>query len=209
MDLHGMSIGFCLTAAYHRVWPAIEAAAVLHERGAQLTFVASEMTLKLAGRASRLDELTTRMAQLSSKPAWTTISEAERAGPGKLFHLVIVAPCTGNTLARLANSLTDGPVTMTVKAHLRNQRPVLLAISTNDGLGLNAHNLAKLLNARNVFFVPFGQDNPQEKPNSLDADLAQMGEAVEAALQGRQLQPVLVTRSKPTEAAVTASPPPA
>lgn len=195
MDLHGTSIGFCLTAAYHKLWPALDAAAGLGARGARLTFVASPVTTRLAERASRLDELNARIALLSHLPAWTTIAEAERTGPGKLFHLVVVAPCTGNTLARIANALTDGPVTMTVKAHLRNQRPVLLALSTNDGLGLNAPNLAKLLNTRHIYFVPFGQDHPDEKPNSLDADLALLEPAVDAALQGRQLQPVLVPRA--------------
>lgn len=95
-----------------------------------------------------------------------SIVGAEPIGPGKLLDVVVVAPCTGNTLAKLANGITDGPVLMAVKAHLRNQRPVVLAVSTNDGLGMNARNLGVLLNAKNVYLVPFGQDNPVVKPNS-------------------------------------------
>ncbi len=125
---------------------------------------------------------------------WNTLSEAERTGPGKLFDLVIVAPCTGNTLAKIANAITDGPVTMAVKAHLRNQRPVLISISTNDGLGLNARNLGTLLAVRHIYFVPFGQDKPLEKPASLDADLQLLLDAAGAAIESRQLQPVLIQR---------------
>jgi len=197
MDLQGISIGYCLTAAYHKVGAALDVALAAQQLGAKVTVVASPMTLEIAGRANRLDELNTRIAGICGRGPWTTVSEAERTGPGRLFDLVVVAPCTGNTLARIANAITDGPVTMAVKAHLRNQRPVLLSISTNDGLGLNARNLGTLLNTRHMYFVPFGQDNPADKPNSLDADLELLLPAALAALAGKQLQPVLISRTKP------------
>ena len=123
----------------------------------------------------------------------TSIVEVEPIGPRKLFDILVIAPCTGNTMAKLANGITDGPVLMAAKAMLRNQRPVVLAISTNDGLGLNAKNLGILLNTKNVYLVPFGQDNPQQKPNSLVARVELLLDTVILALQGKQLQPVLVT----------------
>lgn len=107
---------------------------------------------------------------------------------------MVIAPCTGNTTSKLANAMTDSPVLMAAKAQMRNQRPLVLAISTNDGLGLNAANIAKLLVAKNIYFVPFGQDNPVQKPNSLVARMDLVPETCIAALEGRQLQPLLVER---------------
>lgn len=108
--------------------------------------------------------------------------------------MLVIAPCTGNTTSKLANAMTDGPVLMAAKAQLRNQRPLVLAISTNDGLGLNAANIARLLITKNVYFVPFGQDAPEVKPNSLVARMELIPEACEAALAGKQLQPLLIER---------------
>jgi dipicolinate synthase subunit B len=118
--------------------------------------------------------------------------EAEPLGPQGLVDVVVVAPCSGNTLAKLANCITDSAVLMAVKAHLRNLRPVVLAISTNDGLSMNARNIGLLLNARNVYFVPFGQDNPHGKANSLVAHMDLIPDTIGMALDGRQLQPLLV-----------------
>jgi hypothetical protein len=112
-------------------------------------------------------------------------------GPERLFDVLLIAPCTGATLARLATGLTDTAVTMAAKSHLRNGRPVVVAFSTNDALSGSAENIAALLNRKNYYFVPFGQDDPEGKPTSLQADFTRMGEAAEAALEGRQLQPVL------------------
>ena len=113
-------------------------------------------------------------------------------GPEKLFDVLVIAPCTGATLARLASGLTDTAVTMAAKSHLRNGRPVVIALSTNDALSGSAENIAALLNRKNYYFVPFGQDDPQGKPRSLVAHMERIPEAAEAALAGRQLQPVLV-----------------
>ena len=129
--------------------------------------------------------------KLTGRPAITTIPAAEPIGPGALFDVLVVAPCTGNTLAKLASGVTDTSVTMACKAHLRNERPVVLALSTNDGLSGNGANIGLLLNRRFYYFVPFTQDDPAKKPNSLVADFSRIGETVEAALQGRQIQPVL------------------
>ena len=132
-----------------------------------------------------------RLVEITRTELWQTITEVEPIGPKKLLDLLLIAPCTGNTMAKLANSVVDSTVLMAAKAQLRNNRPVLLFISTNDGLGLNAVNLARLINVKNIFMVPFGQDNPLEKPNSLVSKPGQILAAVEAALEG-QLQPLLV-----------------
>ena len=133
------------------------------------------------------------LCEFTGKPIFKTITEVEDVGPKKLFDIMVVAPCTGNTLAKVVNGITDGAVLMSVKAHLRNQRPVVLAISTNDGLGLNAKNIGLLLNVKNIYMVPFGQDNPLEKPNSLVAKWDLITETVLYALNGRQYQPVLTS----------------
>jgi dipicolinate synthase subunit B len=120
-----------------------------------------------------------------------TIEEAEALGPRTPLDILAVAPCTGNTLAKLASGIADGPVTFACKAHLRNRRPVVVAVSTNDGLAAAAQNIGALLNRKHYYFVPFGQDDPAAKPCSLKADLTLLGATVAAALEGRQLQPVL------------------
>ena len=121
----------------------------------------------------------------------TTIAEAEPLGPARPMDALLIAPCTGNTLGKLAHGITDSAVLMAAKAHLRNGRPVILALSTNDGLSGSAENIARLLNRKHIYFVPFGQDDPVNKPNSLQADFTRLRPAVEAALAGRQLQPIL------------------
>lgn len=121
-----------------------------------------------------------------------SIRDAEPIGPKKLLDALVIAPCTGNTLGKLAAGITDTPVTMAAKAHLRNDRPVVIAVATNDGLSAAARNIGELLVRKNYFFVPFGQDDPGKKPCSLMADFTRIGDTVDAALQGRQLQPVLL-----------------
>ena len=123
-----------------------------------------------------------------------SVAEAEPIGPKALLDVLVIAPCTGNTAAKLAKGITDTAVTMAAKAHLRNGRPVVIAIASNDGLSAGAANLGALLNRKNYYFVPFGQDDASGKPCSLMADFHQIGPAVEAALEGRQLQPVLLQK---------------
>ena len=131
-------------------------------------------------------------AEICGTPPLTSIPEVEPIGPKKLLDALVIAPCTGNTLAKLANSIADTPVTMAAKSHLRNGRPVVIAVSTNDGLAGAAENIGKLLARKHYYFVPFGQDDPAKKPTSLIADFNQLPQALEAALEGRQLQPVLL-----------------
>ena len=132
-----------------------------------------------------------RLMELCGKHVITTVAEAEPLGPKYPLDALLIAPCTGNTLAKLAHGVTDSSVTMAAKAHLRNGRPLVIAFSTNDGLSGSAENIGRLLNRKHYYFVPFGQDDPEKKPRSLQADFSLLGEAVEAALSGRQLQPLL------------------
>ena len=121
-----------------------------------------------------------------------TITKAEPIGPKDLVDIIVVAPCTGNTLAKLANGITDTPVLMAVKAHIRNNKPVVLGISTNDALGTNGQNLMKLLNTKNVYLIPFTQDNPEVKPKSLVYDYTKLVDTLENALAGKQIQPLIL-----------------
>ena len=120
-----------------------------------------------------------------------TISKAEPIGPNNMVDIIVVAPCTGNTLAKLANGITDTPILMAIKGHVRNNKPVVLAISTNDGLGINGENIIKLLNVKNFYFVPFKQDNPETKPKSVVYDDKQLIETIKLALKGKQIQPII------------------
>ena len=133
-----------------------------------------------------------KMEAVTGQESYRNDSKAEPVGPKALFDILVVAPCTGNTLAKLANGITDTPVTMACKAHLRNNRPLLLAPSTNDGLGINARNIGLLQSCKNIYFVPYRQDDPQKKRNSIVARFALIMPAMLAALEGRQLEPVLV-----------------
>lgn len=159
-----------------------------------------EVTPILSTHAATMDtrfgtakELRDRLLLLTGKPVIDTIQAAEPIGPKGLLDVLVVAPCTGNTLAKLAHSITDTPVTMAVKSHLRCDRPVVLAISTNDGLAGTAVNLGTLLGRRHYYFVPFGQDAPTAKPRSLVADMERIPQTVQAARRGEQIQPILLT----------------
>ena len=122
----------------------------------------------------------------------SSISDVEPIGPKQLLDALVIAPCTGNTIAKLAHSIADGPVTMAAKSHLRNGRPILIAVSSNDALAGAAENIGKLLNKKDYYFVPFGQDDPIKKPTSMVADFEKLPQALELALEGKQMQPLLI-----------------
>ncbi len=142
-------------------------------------------------RFGKAEDFLSRVEHLTGHTAVGSIREAEPIGPKKLLDVLVIAPCTGNTLAKLAAGITDTPVTMAAKAHLRNDRPVVVAVATNDGLSAAAKNIGELLARKNYYFVPFGQDDPERKPCSLMADFTRIGKTVDAALEGRQIQPLL------------------
>ena len=192
MDLSGITAGFALTGSFctfSAVLPEIEN---LKLAGAKIIPIMSKNAAETDTRFGAAEDIRRQIQEITDAEIITTIEKAEPIGPGKLLDILIVAPCTGNTLGKLANGITDTAVTMAVKSHLRNARPVLLAVSTNDGLAGAAKNIGYLLNAKNVFFVPFGQDDPDRKPTSLVADMKSIVPATGAALLKRQMQPMLI-----------------
>ena len=154
--------------------------------------ILSENTAVTDTRFGTAEAFVEEIEKAAGRPAIRYQRDAEPIGPQKLLDILIIAPCTGNTLSKLANGVTDSTVTLAAKAHLRNNRPVLLAIASNDALAGNAENIGKLLVRKNYYFVPFGQDDPVGKPCSLVADMTQITVAAEAALQGHQMQPILL-----------------
>lgn len=157
-----------------------------------LTGILSEHAAGMDTRFGKAADHIRRMEALTGKPVMTTIAEAERVGPEKLFDVLVIAPCTGNTLAKLAHGITDTSVTMAAKAHLRNGRPVCAAFTTNDGLSVTLQNVGALLTRKNIYFVPFHQDDAIGKPNSLAADFTKLEQSFLAAAAHNQLQPLLV-----------------
>jgi len=191
MELKDVKIGFAITGSFCTFAKVMTELEKLSAAGADITPVISYSVDRFDTKFGRADEWKTRIEAVTGKSIIKTITDAEPIGPKALLDILVVAPCTGNTLGKLANGITDTPVTMACKAHLRNGKPLLLAPSTNDGLGINARNIGFLQNCRNVFFVPYGQDDPQKKCNSLIAKFDLIIPAIQAALEGKQLEPVL------------------
>ena len=153
--------------------------------------IMSDTAAETDSRFGTASEHLRRLMALSGRKVITSIPDAEPLGPAMPLDALIIAPCTGNTLAKLAQGITDSSVTMAAKAHLRNGRPLIIAFSTNDGLSGSAENIGKLLNRKNVYFVPFRQDDAEKKPRSLQSDFSLMEATIEAAMKGEQLQPIL------------------
>lgn len=192
MRLKGVRIGTVLTGSHCTINEVMAEIENLKKEGAIVIPILSYSVDQTDNRFYRTADLKKRLQELTGTAIINSIVGAEPIGPQKLLDLVIVAPCTGNTMAKLANGITDTPALMAIKAHLRNQRPVVIGVSTNDGLGLNAKNLGILMATKNIYFIPFRQDNPLEKPNSIVSDMKLMVDTAIAALQGKQLQPVLL-----------------
>jgi len=193
MSLKGIKVGFCLTASYCCMEQVMPQVRHLVDEGAEVFPIISTAVDTIDTKYGTSWKWKKMLLDITGRKAFSTMVEVECVGPQKLFDIIVVAPCTGNTLAKIANGITDSPVLMSVKSHLRNQRPVVLAISSNDGLGMNAKNIGLLLNAKNIYMVPFGQDNPVEKPNSLVARWELIADTIIEALKGKQYQPVLVS----------------
>lgn len=194
MSWQGKTVGYALSGShctFAEVMPQIQR---FVDAGANVVPIVTQTIMMTDTRFGKSADWQQQLKDITGNELISTIVEAEPLGPSKLLDVMIIAPCTGNTTSKLANAMTDSAVLMAAKAQMRNQRPLVLAISTNDGLGLNASNIAKLLVAKNIYFVPFGQDNPVQKPNSLVARMDLAMEACEAALEGKQLQPLLIER---------------
>ena len=192
MQYDGLKIGFAVTGSHCMLHEAIKVMKRLVEEGAEVTPIISYSVESMDTRFGKAEDWKHQFQEITQRKLIQTIPDAEPIGPKKMFDCVVVAPCTGNTLAKLANGITDTPVLMASKSHLRNQRPLVLAISTNDGLGLNARNLGTLLITKNIYLVPFGQDNPEVKANSLVAHMDKIPETILMACTGKQIQPVLL-----------------
>ncbi|BAC13565.1 dipicolinate synthase subunit B [Oceanobacillus iheyensis] len=192
MTLNGKRIGFGLTGSHHtfeHIFPKIEE---LISLGAEVVAFATETVQFTDTKHGKAADHIERLEEITGHPVIRTIPEAEPFGPNRPLDVMIVAPLTGNSMSKFAHAHTDNSVLMAAKSTLRNNQPVVLGMTTNDALGLNAANLATLLNSKNIYFIPFGQDNPFKKPNSLSAKLDFLIPAVEEALQGKQLQPIIV-----------------
>ena len=185
------TVGFAVCGSFCTHAKAMEALEQVKARFSTVIPIVSECTAATDTRFGPAHELMREMERICDRRVISSIREAEPIGPKKLLDLLIIAPCTGNTLGKLACGITDTAVTMAAKAHLRNQRPLLIAPSTNDGLTASAPNLGALLSRKDSYFVPFGQDDPVKKPTSLVADFSLVADAAQAALEGRQLQPLL------------------
>lgn len=192
ISFDGVKIGVAICGSFCTFSKTFEQMIKLKAMNADLTAIMSYHASSLDTRFGTAEYNIMTVESICGKEIINTIPLAEPIGPKKMFDLLIVAPCTGNTLAKLANGITDTPVTMAVKSHLRNGRPVLIAVSTNDALSASAKNIGILLNTKNIYFVPLGQDNFLKKPTSLVADFSKIPEAAQAALDGRQLQPVII-----------------
>lgn len=186
-----MNIGFAMCGSFctfSKVFPVME----LLSRDYKLIPIFSEASRTIDSRFGTARDHIHAAVEICGQEPLTTIPQAEPIGPQKLLDALIIAPCTGNTLAKLAHSIADGPVTMAAKSHLRNGRPLIIAVSTNDALAGAAENIGKLMVRKHIYFVPFGQDDPANKPTSMVADFSRIPQTLEAALEGLQIQPILL-----------------
>lgn len=186
-----MNIGFAMCGSFctfDAVFPVMEFLTREHTVIPIFSTVSSTTDSRFGTSASHIQKAT----DICGRTPLMTIEQVEPIGPKKLLDILVIAPCTGNTLAKLAHSIADGPVTMAAKSHLRNGRPILVAISTNDALAGAAENIGKLLGRKHYYFVPFGQDDPERKPTSIVASFSKLPQALTMAAEGRQMQPILL-----------------
>lgn len=190
--LAGVRIGVVLTGSHCTIPDVLPQIRMMKEQGADIFPVLSYTVDQIDNRFYQVDELKDMIKDITDNPIINTITGAEPIGPQQLLDIVVVIPATGNTIAKLANGIVDTPALMAVKAHLRNQRPVVIGISSNDALSINAKNIGLLLNMKNIYFVPFRQDSPFSKANSVIAVMEYVSDTIICALQGKQIQPVLL-----------------
>lgn len=193
MDLEGKSIGFAFTGSFCTFRKTIEELKNIKKiKDTKITGIMSFNSYNLDTKFGRAKDFIKEIEEITENSIINTIPLAEPIGPKHLFDILIIAPCSGNTISKLANDIIDTPVTMAVKSHLRNNKPVVIAISTNNALSGNAENFGRLLNRKNYYFVPFKQDNPITKPNSLVFDPKYIIKTLEYALDKEQIQPIIL-----------------
>jgi dipicolinate synthase subunit B len=192
MDFSNYNIGYGITGSFCTFARARKAVEHLKELGANVVPVFSFHTQEMDTRFGSAKEFVEGICAITGNEGIRTIQQAEPIGPNNLLDIMVIAPCTGNTAAKLWNGIVDTPVLMAAKAHMRGGKPLVIAISTNDALGTNFKNIGALMNMKQVYFVPFEQDSYKSKPNSLVADLDLLPDTIEMALRGKQLQPLLI-----------------
>ena len=180
-----MNIGYCFTGSFCTFSKSIEALKELVKAGHNVTPVMSENAYNMSTRFGDAVDIQNRIIEITGNSIIHTIEKAEPIGPKKMFDVLCVVPCTGNTLSKLSNGITDTSVTMAVKSHLRNSRPVVIGVSTNDALGGAAKNIGNLMNYQNYYFVPFGMDDPLNKPKSMVCDFTKVSQTVALAAEGK------------------------
>lgn len=191
IDLKGLRVGCAMTGSYCTFKRVFEAWRALKATGADLYPIMSYNAAQIDTRFYSARDAMKAFESITGKEIWHTLPEVEPIGPKKLLDALVIAPCTGNTLAKLAGGIADTPVTLAAKSHLRNGRAVIIAVSSNDALGANAKNIGMLMASKDYFFVPFGQDDAAEKPRSLVAEFKMIPETLREALNNRQIEPVL------------------
>lgn len=191
MDIKGKKIGIALTGSFCTFEKMFTELQKLKDAGADIYPILSDASQTIESRFGTPDAYVTKVKEITGKDPIVSIPGAEPIGPKAYLDALAILPCTGNTAAKLANGITDTPVLMAAKAHMRNSKPLVISISTNDGLGMNLKNIGLLCNSKNIYFVPFGQDNYKTKPNSLVAHVELLIPTLEMALEHRQYQPIL------------------
>lgn len=192
MKIEGLNIGFAVTGSFCTFSKIIDEIQKLVDSKANVLPIFSFNASDMNSRFGEAEEWIEKIESITGNKSILTIQDAEPIGPKGLLDVLVIAPCTGNTIAKLANAITDTPVLMAAKAHLRGMKPIVIGISTNDGLGMNAKNLGVLLNSKNIYFVPFGQDSPFVKSNSLVARMDMILPTIEMALDNEQIQPMII-----------------
>lgn len=190
-SFEGKNIGIAMTGSYCTYKKTFEAIRQLKNTGANLIPIFSFNAASTDSRFGTHDDFLQLARDLTGKEPILTIPDAEPIGPKSMLDILVIAPCTGNTLSKLANGISDTPVLMAAKSHLRNNKPLVISLSTNDALGMNLKNIGILLNTKNIYFVPFGQDNYRTKPNSMIAYVELLSDTIELAFEYKQLQPVI------------------
>lgn len=187
----GIAVGLAVTGSFCTFSKIVEEVKVLKELGAEIIPIFSFHTQNIDSRFKKAEDFIREVEEIAGRKGISSIPEAEPIGPKSLLDVLVIAPCTGNTLAKLATGITDTPVLMAAKAHLRNEKPLVLSISTNDALSASLKNIGTLMNTKHVYFVPFGQDDYKAKPNSMVAHVELIPDTIFQAMAGRQIQPVI------------------
>lgn len=187
-----LRLGFAVCGSFCTHKHVLPQLKILKSEGYEITPIFSEMVYSTDTRFGKAEDFIKSVEEICQNKCLHTVKDAEPIGPKALLDALIIAPCTGNTLGKLANGITDSSVTMAAKAHLRNERPLIIAPSTNDALGASAKNIGALMNCKNIYFVPFRQDDPQLKHNSCISDFNLISETIKHALIGKQIQPLII-----------------